>query len=100
MVVIDFTTLRGMFRSVVVGAVIDVFTRQVLAIHVWPKEPDAASTTRLLQRTRLTKSTLSRISLERLISSEAKEISPPYCCTGANAGARMVPGDAPGGGLL
>jgi transposase InsO family protein len=48
--VLDFTQIGGFFRSVAVGAVIDVFTRQVLAIRVWPREPGAASTTKLLQR--------------------------------------------------
>jgi putative transposase len=48
--VLDFTEIRGFFRSVAVGAVIDVFTRRVLAIRVWPREPGAASTTRLLQK--------------------------------------------------
>lgn len=48
--VLDFTEIRGFFRSVAVGAAIDVFTRRVLAIRVWPREPGAAGTTRLLQR--------------------------------------------------
>jgi putative transposase len=48
--VLDFTEIRGFFRSIAVGAVIDVFTRRVLAIRVWPREPGAASTTRLLQK--------------------------------------------------
>jgi len=48
--VLDFTQISGFFRSIAVGAVIDVFTRQVLAIRIWSKEPSAASTTRLLQR--------------------------------------------------
>ena len=37
-----------MFRSVVVGAVIDAFSRKVLAIRVSPGEPDAAFAVRLM----------------------------------------------------
>src|SRR5258708_33036168 len=48
--VLDFTQVSGFFRSIAVGAVIDVFTRKVLAIRTWHKEPGAASTTRLLQK--------------------------------------------------
>ncbi|MGH9391124.1 MAG: DDE-type integrase/transposase/recombinase, partial [Vicinamibacteria bacterium] len=49
MYVIDFTVLRGMFRSVVVGAVMDLFSRRVLAIRVSPQEPDAAFAVSLLR---------------------------------------------------
>ncbi|MBI4564853.1 MAG: IS3 family transposase [Planctomycetes bacterium] len=38
----DFTRLKSFFRSVVVGAVIDAYSRKVLAIRVSPSEPDAA----------------------------------------------------------
>ena len=47
---VDFTRLRSIFRSVVVGAVIDMFSRKVLAIRVWPTEPDAAFAVRLIRQ--------------------------------------------------
>jgi putative transposase len=49
MYVIDFTVLRGMFRSVVIGAVMDIFSRKVLALRVSAKEPGAAFATSLLR---------------------------------------------------
>jgi transposase InsO family protein len=45
----DFTRLRSIFRSVVVGAVVDAFSREVLAIRVCQTEPDAAFAVRLLR---------------------------------------------------
>jgi transposase InsO family protein len=39
---VDFTEIRGFFRSVVVGAVLDAFSRKVLALRVWGPLPDAA----------------------------------------------------------
>jgi putative transposase len=49
MYVIDFTVLRGMFRSVVVCAVMDAFSRKVLALRVSSHEPNAAFATLLLR---------------------------------------------------
>ena len=46
---IDFTRVGGLFRSVWVGAVVDVFSRKVVAIGVWPKEPPATFAVRLLR---------------------------------------------------
>lgn len=48
--VIDFTRVRSFFRSVVIGAVIDMYSRRVLAVGVCPQEPDAAFACRLLHR--------------------------------------------------
>jgi len=49
--VIDFTTLtQGFFRRVVVGAVLDLYSRRVLALDVAPREPDARFAARLLDR--------------------------------------------------
>jgi putative transposase len=47
---VDFTRVGGFFRSVVVGAVIDGFSRRVLAIAVAPREPTAAFAVRLFHR--------------------------------------------------
>ncbi len=49
MYVVDFTLLRGMFRSIVVGAVMDLYSRKVLTLRVSPKEPDAAFAVSLLR---------------------------------------------------
>jgi putative transposase len=46
---IDFTRVGGVLRSVVVGAVIDGFSRKLLAIAVAPREPTAALAVRLLR---------------------------------------------------
>jgi transposase InsO family protein len=48
-VLVDFTRLHSHFRSVVVGAVVDLFSRKVLAIRVCPMEPDAAFDVHLLR---------------------------------------------------
>jgi transposase-like protein len=47
--VADFTQVGGFFRSIVVGAVLDAFSRKVLAIRVWPSEPGAAGACLLLR---------------------------------------------------
>lgn len=39
--VVDFTAVRGFFNSIVVGAVLDAWSRKVLALRAWPQEPDA-----------------------------------------------------------
>jgi len=46
---IDFTWVRSFFRSVVVGAVVDAFSRRVLAVRVCRQEPNAAFACRLLR---------------------------------------------------
>jgi len=46
---IDFTRVGGFLRSVVVGAVIDGFSRKILSIAVAPREPTAAFAVRLLR---------------------------------------------------
>ena len=46
---IDFTKVGGIFRSVVVGAVIDGYSRKVLALRVAPHEPSAAFAVRLVR---------------------------------------------------
>ena len=46
---IDFTRVGGLLRSVVVGAVIDGFSRKVLSIAVAPKEPNATFAVRLIR---------------------------------------------------
>jgi putative transposase len=46
---LDFTRLGGVFRAVRVGAVIDAFSRRVLAIGVVRGEPKAAFAVRLLR---------------------------------------------------
>ena len=46
---IDFTRVGGLFRSFVVGAVIDGFSRKVLALRVTAHEPSAAFAVRLLR---------------------------------------------------
>ena len=46
--IVDFTTVKSLFRSVVVAAVIDAFSRKVLAVRVSPCEPDAAFACRLM----------------------------------------------------
>lgn len=47
--ILDFTTVGGLFRSIRVGAVVDAFSRKVLAIEVVPGEPTAAFAVRLLR---------------------------------------------------
>jgi len=42
MFTVDFTRLGGLFRSVVIGCVIDLFSRKVLAVRVCDREPTAA----------------------------------------------------------
>ncbi|MGH7163191.1 MAG: DDE-type integrase/transposase/recombinase [Planctomycetota bacterium] len=46
---VDFTKVGGLFRSVRVGAVIDAFSRRVLALRVMVGEPTAAFAVRLLR---------------------------------------------------
>jgi len=46
---IDFTHVGDAFRSVVVGAVVDGFSRKVLALRVAPHEPSAAFAVRLVR---------------------------------------------------
>jgi transposase InsO family protein len=46
---VDFTRVGGLFRSVFVGAVIDAFSREVLALRVCVAEPTAAFAVRLLR---------------------------------------------------
>ncbi len=46
--VVDFTRVGGFFRSVVVGAVLDAFSRKLLSLRVSAGEPDAAFACRLL----------------------------------------------------
>lgn len=49
--VIDLTQVSvGFFRTVVVGAVLDLFSRKIVALDVAPREPDAAFACRLLRR--------------------------------------------------
>jgi putative transposase len=47
---IDFTKVGNALRSVVVGAVIDGYSRKVLAVGVWPQEPTARFAVRLLRQ--------------------------------------------------
>ena len=47
---LDFTRVGGFFRSVRVGAVVDAFSRKVLAIGVAPREPSALFAARLLRQ--------------------------------------------------
>jgi putative transposase len=44
---VDFTRVGGLFRSVFVGAVVDAFSRKVLALRVCAAEPTAAFAVRL-----------------------------------------------------
>jgi putative transposase len=46
---VDFTRVGGIFRSVFVGAVVDAFSRKVLALRVCAVEPTAALAVRLLR---------------------------------------------------
>ena len=46
---LDFTRVGGVFRSVVVGAVVDGFSRKVLALRVAPLEPTALFAARLVR---------------------------------------------------
>ena len=46
---VDFTRVGGLFRSVFVGAVVDAFSRKVLALRVASKDPTAAFAVRLLR---------------------------------------------------
>lgn len=41
--VVDFTVVRQFFHSILVGAVIDAWSRKILALRVWRTEPDSAS---------------------------------------------------------
>ncbi len=50
---IDFTRVGGLFRSVFVGAVVDAFSRKVLALRIAPRDPTAAFAVRLLRETAL-----------------------------------------------
>ena len=45
---LDFTRVGGLFRSVVVGAVVDGFSRKVVALRVAPHEPTAMFAVRLV----------------------------------------------------
>ena len=45
---LDFTCVGGLFRSVVVGAVVDGFSRKVVALRVAPHEPTAMFAVRLV----------------------------------------------------
>jgi putative transposase len=47
--IVDFTRVGGLFRSVFVGAVVDAFSRKVLALRVCAAEPTAAFAVRLLR---------------------------------------------------
>jgi putative transposase len=46
---VDFTRVGGLFRSIFVGAVVDAFSRKVLALRVCAAEPTAAFAVRLLR---------------------------------------------------
>jgi len=46
---VDFTRVGGIFRSVFVGAIVDAFSRKVLALRVCAAEPTAALAVRLLR---------------------------------------------------
>jgi putative transposase len=46
---VDFTRVGELFRSVFVGAVVDSFSRKVLAVRVCAQEPTAAFAVRLLR---------------------------------------------------
>ena len=46
---VDFTRVGGLFRSVFVGAIVDAFSRKVLALRVCVAEPTAAFAVRLLR---------------------------------------------------
>ncbi len=46
---IDFTRVGGFFRSVFVGAVIDGYSRKVLAVRVAPQQPPASMAVRLIR---------------------------------------------------
>ncbi len=50
---VDFTRVGGLFRSVFVGAVVDAFSRKVLALAVAPKDPTAGFAARLLREAAL-----------------------------------------------
>ncbi len=39
--IVDFTHVRRVFHNIVVGAVLDAWSRKVLSVRVWPSEPDA-----------------------------------------------------------
>jgi transposase InsO family protein len=49
MFLVDFTRVGGFFRSVVVGAVLDAFSRRVMAVRVFAHEPDAADACALMR---------------------------------------------------
>src|SRR5262245_52748052 len=46
---VDFTRVGGFLRSVVVGAVVDGFSRKVVAVAVAPRQPSASFAVRLLR---------------------------------------------------
>ena len=48
--VIDFTQIGGLFRSVVVGAVLDAFSRKILALAISAGEPDSKFACALLRK--------------------------------------------------
>jgi transposase InsO family protein len=45
---VDFTRLGGLFRTVVIGCVIDLFSRKVLAVRICDREPSTAFACSLL----------------------------------------------------
>ena len=47
---LDFTRVGGVFRSVVVGAIVDGYSRKVLALAVAPHEPSALFAVRLVRQ--------------------------------------------------
>lgn len=40
--IVDFTVVRQLFHSIVVGAVLDAWSRRIVALRVWRSEPDSA----------------------------------------------------------
>lgn len=47
--VVDFTVVRSFFRSIVVGAVLDAFSRKTLAVRVWDHDPDSGGACALVR---------------------------------------------------
>ncbi len=47
--VVDFTIVRHFFNSIVVGAVLDAWSRKVLSLSVWRTEPDSRGATLLVR---------------------------------------------------
>jgi len=47
--IVDFTVVRQFFQSIVIGVVIDSFSRKVLSLRAWRQEPSAAETCVLLR---------------------------------------------------